>query len=376
MRYGSLFAGIGGFDLGFDQVGMKCAFQVEIDDACSRVLRRHWPDVERFGDIRDVSGDDVCGVDLLCGGFPCQDVSIAGARGGLDSARSGLFFEFMRLCGELGPTWVVIENVPGLLSSNGGKDMGTVLGTLGDLGYGYAWRILDSQHFGVPQRRRRIFIVGNIGDWAAPAKVLLEPEGVPRDSGAGRAARQEVAGTLTARTDGGGFPGSDEAMSGYVQPVSALTTRCSNVQDDQQIKQLVPFRKSRRAQNVKDPETWVEDDVSNTLNVFDVGEIRSTQLIGTFSLYPETGQGADLKARETSVAPALTTTDGDVHDRGTRVVDELGVRRLSPRECERLQGFPDNWTAGQADTPRYKQLGNAVTVNVARWIGKRIMEKS
>src|SRR5579875_134000 len=176
LRYGSLFAGIGGFDLGADRAGWRCAWQVEIDRRCVEVLARHWPEVERFGDVRAVGAHNLAPVDLICGGFPCQDLSVAGRRAGLAGSRSGLWWEFYRIVAELRPAWVVVENVPGLLSSNRGRDMGTILASLGDLGYGWAYRVLDAQWFGVPQRRRRVFIVGHLGDYSA-TQVLLEPEG-------------------------------------------------------------------------------------------------------------------------------------------------------------------------------------------------------
>jgi DNA (cytosine-5)-methyltransferase 1 len=193
VSFGSLFAGIGGFDLGFERAGMTCTWQVEVDRACRCVLERHWPGVDRFEDIREVGGGQLVAVDLVCGGFPCQDLSVAGRRGGLDAPRSGLFHEFVRILSELRPRWVVVENVPGLLSSRAGRDMGTVLGRLAQLGYGFAYRVLDAQHFGVAQRRRRLFLAGRLGDRAGAAQVLLEPEGLRGDPAPG-----ELTGPTTA----------------------------------------------------------------------------------------------------------------------------------------------------------------------------------
>jgi DNA (cytosine-5)-methyltransferase 1 len=153
MTFGSLFAGVGGFDLGFERVGMRCLWQVEIDKFCLGVLERHWPDVRRYIDVREVGRRNLGAVDLVGGGFPCQDVSLAGKRAGLAGVKSGLWFEFHRVLEELRPRWVVAENVPGLLSSNGGRDLGIVVQGLAEIGYGVAWRVLDAQHFGVAQRR-------------------------------------------------------------------------------------------------------------------------------------------------------------------------------------------------------------------------------
>lgn len=158
LRYLSLFSGIGGFDLGFDRAGMVCAGQVEYDAAARSVLARHWPDVPRMNDVREVQGDEFGAVDLICGGFPCQDVSVAGRREGLAGERSGLWYEFHRLIEATLPPWIVIENVPGLLSSNGGKDIQIIIDSLTRMGYTVDIDIKDAQEFGVAQRRRRVFL--------------------------------------------------------------------------------------------------------------------------------------------------------------------------------------------------------------------------
>ena len=161
MKFGSLFSGIDGFGLAFMRCGMQCEWQVEIDDKCRDVLRRHF-DAEVYADVRTVGKHNLKPVDLICGGFPCQDLSVAGRREGLAGERSGLWFEFARIIDELEPQWVVIENVPGLLSINKGADFAVIIQWLAQRGYGVCWRVLDSQYFGVPQRRRRVFIVGSL----------------------------------------------------------------------------------------------------------------------------------------------------------------------------------------------------------------------
>ena len=158
LRYLSLFSGIGGFDLGFDRAGMVCAGQVEYDEKTRAVLAKHWPDVKRMNDVREVQGDEFGTVDLICGGFPCQDVSVAGRREGLAGERSGLWYEFHRLIEATLPPWIVIENVPGLLSSNGGKDIQIIIDSLTRMGYTVDIDIKDAQEFGVAQRRRRVFL--------------------------------------------------------------------------------------------------------------------------------------------------------------------------------------------------------------------------
>lgn len=184
----SLFAGIGGFDLAMERNGVKVVATVEIDKSCNKVLARHFPNATQFTDIQQVTGKDLinAGFDpsngIITGGFPCQDLSVAGKRAGLSGARSGLFWEIRRLMEETESKWFVLENVPGLLSSNGGKDFGIVLGEMADLGYSVGWRVLDAQYFGVPQRRRRVFIVGcRSGNGEHIRQVLFEREGVSRN---------------------------------------------------------------------------------------------------------------------------------------------------------------------------------------------------
>lgn len=336
IRVGSLFAGIGGFDLGFQRVGMETLWQVENDKWCNQVLRRHWRNVMRYQDIEEFDPNEAEEVDLICGGFPCQDLSTAGRREGLSGERSGLWWEFHRVLQEARPSWVVIENVTGLLSSNDGRDMGTVVGALGDIGYRWTYRVLDSQYYGVAQRRRRVFIVGHLGDGRA-AEVLFEREGCQWD-------------TPTCEEAGEGVAG--DAARGFDQ-YSGEALGFSNVSDGSA---------ARNADDKVPPHS------------------RSITSGGG-----KPGQGYPA----VMVSPTLhfhnTNDHWDVH-RQAYVPSDVGVRRLTPLECERLQGFPDGWTAcgidedEQAveisDTQRYKQLGNAVTVNVAQWIGQRILQAS
>jgi DNA (cytosine-5)-methyltransferase 1 len=177
MHVASFFAGIGGFDLGFERAGAQVVFQCEIDKFCRSVLEKHWPGIPLAGDIKKINAKEIPSTaNIWTGGFPCQDVSLAnqGKRKGLDGERTGLFFEFIRLVERKRPSWIVLENVPGLLNSNDGEDFRTILDTLGKLGYGVSWRILDAKYFGTPQRRRRIYIVASYRTLSA-AEVLFEP---------------------------------------------------------------------------------------------------------------------------------------------------------------------------------------------------------
>jgi DNA (cytosine-5)-methyltransferase 1 len=207
--HADLFAGIGGFGLAFERAGVKTVAAVESDKYCQKVLAKHFPDAALFGDITKVSGDDLRAVGfvpehgIVTGGVPCQDWSVAGKRAGIGGDRSGLFREYLRLLDELRREWFVFENVPGILSCNAGRDFGAILRSLEKLGYCIAVRCLDAQHFGVPQRRRRIFLVGHRGaDWRTPAQVLFEPEGGAGDFAAGSQTQTSIAGTVDGGADG------------------------------------------------------------------------------------------------------------------------------------------------------------------------------
>jgi DNA (cytosine-5)-methyltransferase 1 len=333
MNFVSLFSGIGGFDLGLERAGMTCVAQVEIDAAASGVLSHHWPDVPRFDDVRVVDRRTLPACDLICGGFPCQDLSVAGQRAGLAGVRSGLFFEMVRVIHELRPAYVVWENVPGLLTSNHGRDFAAVLMALDGIGYRGAWSVLDARFFGLAQRRRRVFGVFTRLDSGAEraAEILSLTERMRWNPAQSGTPQQEIAGTLGSNSESGGRRTTDlDGAGAYI--VGALSA--------------VPPLKAQSGQSGK-------------------------------------GDGAPLVAFAWNVAGSERTNivrDGEyAGSLGVRRQDEIkghfGVRRLTPMECERLQGFPDGWTAvnDQLDSPRYKQLGNAVAVPVIEWIGHRIM---
>ena len=339
MKYGSLFSGIGGFDLAFDRAGMECAWQCEIDKQAGEVLAHHWPNVKNIGDVRNVGRNTVEYVDLICGGFPCQDVSFAGKRAGLAGKRSGLWFEFARIIDELKPGWVVIENVPGLLSSNRGQDFAVIIQRLAECGYGVAWRVLDAQYFGVPQRRRRVFIVGSLGSGCA-AEVLFECESVCRDIEKGGAGRETDTGTFTMRA------GKEGGGKGYLGADGLSLPLCG-----------------QSVYAVDARQTTVSGEITSTLQA---SAGHHGYSFNAAPLVMAHGQ-ANAEIVEGS-SPSLTCN----HE--APIVFGTSIRRLTPLECERLQGFPDGWTAGQSDAARYRQLGNAVAVPVVEWIGKRIME--
>jgi DNA (cytosine-5)-methyltransferase 1 len=221
----SLFAGVGGFDLGFERAGHTCVGQVEIDKHCQAILKKHWPDVPKHDDVTTaVEWAKEIGligkVDIVCGGFPCQDVSVAGKRAGAGSGtRSGLFWDAIRFAKEVKAKTIVLENVPGLLSSNQGRDFGTVLTALADAGYSHIeWRILDSQYFGVPQRRRRVFIVGSTVDRSGQP-IFIEPKSSTRDIAPSKQARKDASRKTTKSVRAFG----QSSFGGYTEGPATIT---------------------------------------------------------------------------------------------------------------------------------------------------------
>lgn len=369
LHHVSLFAGVGGADLGMEAAGIPTVLACEIDKNARAVLAHRFPNTTLHDDVRTLTGDDLRRAGavpertILSGGFPCQPFSVAGRRGGMggDDERGDLYWEISRLLAEFPARWIVLENVPGLLSIDAGRTFGTILGDLGELGYGVAYRVLDAQHFGVPQRRRRVFIVGCLGDDRRPVEVLLEPEGCrgnPAPSlapGPGTPARAErrVAATLTAglSSDGVSAPGRRQEDDINIV-VNSLTAAQGGADDnDAQGGHLVPwFVKAKRAATDQDDETWRQGGVSPTLNDFD-----------------------------SDVAPRLGATSLGMGVTGPATT----VRRLTPRECERLMGWPDDHTryrlapggaiVEQADSNRYRQCGNGMASPVVAWIARRII---
>lgn len=385
MKAVSLFAGVGGFDLALTRAGVEVVAAVEIDKHARKVLEKQFPETTLLEDVCNVTGNQLTGLGfnsngIIVGGFPCQDLSVAGKRAGLEGSRSGLFWEIHRLLKETKAEWFILENVPGLLSSNGGRDMGTVLGSLAELGYGIAYRVLDAQYFGVAQRRRRVFIVGRLGDSGrTPAQILDLLESSTGDNQQSEQKRQNSSSS------------TNESLTPYIKVI----------------------RSGARAEDGSLPaEVWAERDVSPTLNVMDnTGESRAT-VVTVFhphysdgarvqgdtmnTLTSRMGTGGNNVSMVASTYPIQGTIIGRADTSGPQgknygepgdpmfTLDRVSghgvstgsmVRRLTPTECERLQGFPDNWTEGQADSHRYKQMGNAVAVPVVQWVVNRLLEE-
>ena len=304
LRYGSVCSGIEAASVAWEPLGWSPAWFAEIERFPSAVLAHRYPETPNHGDFTALLRTPPAGVDVLVGGTPCQAFSVAGLRGGLSDPRGNLALAFVALVDVLRPRWVVWENVPGVLSSGGGGDFGCFLGGLASRGYGWAYRVLDAQHFGVAQRRERVFVVASVGDFRRAGAVLFEPEGARGDSPKGASAWEgdsaevgrgvdSVAPTLTKHGGDGGNAGQDGLLLAIANCVPAHSGIC---------------------------------------------------------------------------APDLT----NYFPCGSR------IRRPTPVECERLQGFPDGYTLVPyrrklaADGPRYKAIGNSMAVPVMRWIGGRI----
>ena len=329
--YVSTFSGIEAATVAWAPLGWVPVCFSEIDPFPSAVLEERFPSVPNLGDITRIDWSDLSGfVDVVVGGSPCQSFSIAGNREGL-SGESGLMWEYVRAVQEIRPEWLVWENVPGALSSSGGEDFRCLLESLDALGYGLAWRVLDAQFFGVAQRRRRVFLVGHLGDRRA-AEVLFEPEGLRWNHASSREKRK----ALTGGSEGG---------------ARTVLVRCG---------------KPGGGKGAP-----VQNDVSATLST------SNTQTLFKPVCMADAASNAAIDVDMAGTVTAHSAKQPLI------VANGYEVRKLTPMECERLQGFPDDWTLVPyrgmpadrcPDTPRYRAIGNSMAVPVMRWIGKRIQE--
>jgi DNA (cytosine-5)-methyltransferase 1 len=546
MKVLSLFSGVGGFDLGLEAAGMETVFQCEWDKHATNILERYWPDVPRWGDISTLTGKHILQhapvIDVVAWGSPCQDLSVAGKRAGLEGSRSGLFHEGVRIIKELRketnneyPRISIWENVYGALNSNRGADFGVILDEMAEAGaLVQEWRVLDAQYFGVPQRRRRVFLISVFDTATAtrcPDPLLPVSEGVQWHPATSHQARQTVAGevgsslasgrdianTISAELYHKSTVVNQDVNNGHLV-VGSLAARDYKGVGNQYVNEgkviVEPFTKSKRPQTATDDETWVADQPNPTLNAFDQGDTRATTVIvedpvlmrqregkpgggkgpllsndksltlsGSndqtlftpigfshtqgLSAQPSEDAWPTLRTEGNGMAVAIPIQDGrniDKHQNGLGVADEgapsytidqtgaqavaysvredakantfsateldkanslsalrpspqshhaqmfiaehvvspsltasndpsrspqsaeitqqvtaihqatMAVRRLTPLECERLMGWPDDWTAGQSDTHRYKQCGNGVASPVAQWIAEQLLK--
>ena len=393
MRYLSVCSGVEAATVAWHHMGWQAAGFSEIEKFPSEVLAHHYPTVTNFGDMtkyKEWNLNDSIG--LLVGGTPCQSFSVAGLRKGLDDPRGNLALTYLGILDKFRPKWCVWENVPGVLSSGGGRDFGSFLGALGELGYGFAYRVLDAQNFGVAQRRRRVFVVGCFGDWKPAAEVLFESESLRGDIKKGAGEKQN-------------------STRGFIPSVAnTLQTTCNDYSRADGFN-MIAFENSRR------DTLRFFDNVSNTLQAAagsGGGNVPCVAIQGNLIGRDKGGpNGVGVSENE----PMYTLTKTDIHavaysfdslasnsmkssnplsgcrqvelsktidttypcpsknQGGIGIMQSMAVRRLTPVECERLQGFPDDYTNIKdkcPDGPRYKAMGNSMAVPVMRWIGERI----
>ena len=436
MRYLSVCSGIEAASVAWESLGWTPVAFAEIEKFPSKVLAHHYPGVPNLGDMTKFREWDIerGAVDVFVGGTPCQSFSVAGLRKGFDDSRGNLALTFIAMVEHFKPEWVVWENVPGVLSSSGGRDFGSFLGALGQLGYGFAYRVLDAQYFGVPQRRRRVFVVAHSsGDSRRAAEVLFESESLRGDSPKSRKTGQDTAQCLTTGTGCRYDPNTKTLI-----PVMYQNNQTdARLKEETRTSQTVLARWGTGGGNmplVHHVESFAQNQlgelrtspIASTLGTNSNASGRNTPLViqpialaeNTIGRQPMNGGNGDgytvggpmYTLNATGVHgvahPAhafkirgvghYTGTNGGVVKPGTggsgymgqdekaytiatsqdqQIMHDMAVRRLTPTECERLQGFPDGYTDIMPETPdgpRYKALGNSMAVPVMRWIGSRI----
>jgi DNA (cytosine-5)-methyltransferase 1 len=401
MRYATLCSGIEAPSMGWHGLGWKPVFFSEIEPFPKAVLKHHYPNVPDYGDMTKYKEWKHEPIDLICAGTPCQSFSVAGLRKGIEDPRGNLTLTFLGVLERYRPTWVVWENVPGVLSDRTNA-FGQFIAGLSELGYGCAWRVLDAQYFGVAQRRRRVFVVGCLGDWRAAAAVLFEPnclsgypapsrekrEGVAgyAQSSIGGYRKDEVGGTI--RANGGDIGGGSET---FVAPVifeprspdpNQITSKLNRSIPTPGISHTLPATQNSpiaysiqgntidRADTAGANGKGVKEEQAFTLNTIDRQDVAHT-----FKIRSGCDGGGKGYLGQDEAAFTLDTTQSQ------NLMHQTAIRRLTPIECERLQGFPDGYTqipyrgkpADQCpDGPRYKALGNSMAVPVLKWIGERI----
>jgi len=418
MKYGSVCSGIEAATMAWHPLGWRPAFFSEIDKFPSAVLAHRYPTVPNLGDMTRYEEWPDDAIDLLVGGTPCQSFSIAGLRKGLADPRGNLMLTYLAIAARYRPTWLVWENVPGALSVDEGRAFASLIGGMAELGYHAAWRVLDAQYIvvdgysrAVPQRRNRVFVVGHLGDWRRASAVFLEPESLSGNPPPRREAGKVVAPTISARTSGGGGLGTDFdcdgglivddaarcVTAGYAQRLDwetenfvahSLRTEGFDASEDGSGRgtPVIPIdmRQASRGATMTNnrpdgssggaPGTGIgeDGDPSPTIAGSHVPAV-------AWSIMPQ-NSGKDFKARQVEVAqPIMAGGPVGGNQGGDYIQQSWAVRRLTPRECERLQGFPDDFTnipwrgkPEAPDGPRYKALGNSMACNVMRFIGQRI----
>lgn len=405
MKFGSLFAGVGGFDIGMENAGYECQWQVEWDPSCQQTLLYHWPHVPKWGDVSNVNGADLAPVDVITFGSPCQDLSVAGRRAGLDGDRSKLFFEATRIIKEMQdatrgafPRYAIWENVAGALTSRNGDDFEAVLKEMAQLGAHFIeWAVLDAQFFGVPQRRRRVFVVTCFDPAIAErsgTKILNVSEGRRRHNAKGKSAGQGTSGALAESTGGSGEPGDgiDNTIfsfdTQFGSNAAVFEDLSPTLKSSQQPPSICASDLTPRSELATGPgvANCISAGIYHNLSVvnqdIDQGHlvIEERPIIIDRAAFNQ-GQNAlyDVQIEEVDVCPSLVAR-GPHGVAFRRPNTEMNVRRLTPLECERLMGWPDDHTKYRADgkinsqTVRYKMCGNGVASPVAQWIAEQIIK--
>jgi DNA (cytosine-5)-methyltransferase 1 len=391
MNYLSVCSGIEAATVAWHDMGWKPIGFSEIEKFPSQLLQHHYPHVTNYGDMtkfKEWKLNDTVG--LLVGGTPCQSFSVAGLRKGLEDPRGNLMLTYLGIADKFKPKWLLWENVPGVLSSNGGEDFACLFKGMAELGYGFAYRVLDAQHFGVPQRRRRVFVVGCFGDWRSAAKVLFESESLCGDITPSRSEKQKVTNVIAPsvanclQTTCNDYSKADGFnMITHVYETHPADSRVKEMGD---VCQTVTSRWGtgggnvpialaentigRQPQNGGNGNGFTEGGPMYTLNASGVHgvacntEIKPTVWDTTNITSPQNGSNPKPNY------PCHTLAKGQ----HAPLLTGMAVRRLTPKECERLQGFPDDYTntPTSSDSTRYKSLGNSMAVPVMKWIGERI----
>ena len=371
MRYATVCSGVEACSVAWEPLGWKPVFFSEIEDFPSEVLNTHYPSVPNHGDMTNFEewGYEKGSIDVICGGTPCQSFSVAGLRRGLSDDRGNLALTFCRMVEQLRPKYFIWENVAGCLSSNGGRDFGSITGAMAQLGYSFGWRVFDAQHFGVPQRRRRVFLVGCAsGQPEHIQQILFEPESGRRNS-----AESQETGQDSARNIGHGTEVFDFQRIGQYG-TKGIGSTCM-ARDYKDSKDLVVYEYHGHDSRVKELDQTCQTVTSRWgtggNNVPLVSFSPNMIAYGVKTCHTKSN-GWGIQENRTHTLDA----SGSTHT----VAADMMVRRLTPIEVERLQGFPDDYTnipwRGKTapDSRRYKAMGNSMAVPVMRWLGQRIAD--
>ena len=376
MNYLSICSGIESCSVAWHPLGWKPLGFSEIEEFRSAVLQYHYPEVKNYGDFTKITKETIgTRPDVLVGGTPCATFSIAGLRKGFEEDRGNLALEFIKLVERVRPTWVIWENVFGVLSSNNGEDFATFLGALAELRYGFAYRVLDTQYVrtqryprAIPQRRRRVFVVGHIGDWRYPAEVLFDREVLSWNTPPCRTKGKETTEKSTFR-----LTRSDQ----YTQDDIAGTIAARDYKSATDLVAIASGHSKSNGSGLNQNGAMYTITANDHHSVL----VRNPNNSPCVVFEPRSPDGGAPRVKKEEVSPTLTAMTGG--NRQPCVARNTIVRRLTPLECERLQGLPDNYTQipyrgkPKEEAPvskRYEACGRAMSINVMEWLGTRIQK--